>query len=120
MYLHNTRIIQDTHHKALQASNQEILTLLHAQPTEIMQNVLMSEGTADADMGEYHDEMDQIAFVIFITNNSLHMIIILVYSIHKFIRIWILAATRCASTQLPLNSPVTSPMYGQRTCSYQI
>jgi hypothetical protein len=40
------------------ASNQEIWTLLHAQPTDIMQNVLMSDGTADATMGEYHNEMD--------------------------------------------------------------
>jgi hypothetical protein len=58
MYLRNTRIIQDAHRKALQASNQEILTLLHAQPADIMQNVLMSEGTADANMGKYYDEME--------------------------------------------------------------
>jgi hypothetical protein len=58
MYLRNTRIIQDAHRKALQALNQKILTLLHAQPTGIMQNLLMSEGTADADMGEYYDEME--------------------------------------------------------------
>jgi hypothetical protein len=38
--------------------NQEILTLQHAQPADIMQNVLMSEGLADAAMGEYHNEMD--------------------------------------------------------------
>jgi hypothetical protein len=38
--------------------NQEILTLLHAQPADIMQNVLMSEGITDANMGEYHNEMD--------------------------------------------------------------
>ncbi len=57
MYLCNKRIIQDAHHKAIQASNQEILTLQHAQPTNIMQNKLMSEGTADADMGKYYDEM---------------------------------------------------------------
>jgi hypothetical protein len=38
--------------------NKEFLTLLQAQPTDIMQNVLMSEGTADANMGKYHDEMD--------------------------------------------------------------
>jgi hypothetical protein len=35
-----------------------MLTLLHAQPADIMQNVLMSEGTADGNMGEYHNEMD--------------------------------------------------------------
>ena len=58
MYLHDTRIIQNSHSETLQASNQEILTLLHAQPADIMQNVLTSEGTADADMGEYHGEMD--------------------------------------------------------------
>jgi hypothetical protein len=58
MYLQDTRIIQDAHHKALRESNQEILTLLHAQPTDIMQNVLMSEGTTDTNMGEYHNEMD--------------------------------------------------------------
>ncbi len=63
MYLCNTRIIQDAHCKALRASNQEILTLLKAQPADIMQNVLMSEGTIDANMGEYYDEMDQIAFL---------------------------------------------------------
>ncbi len=53
-YLRITRIIQDAHCEALWASNQEILTLLQAQPADIMQNVLMSEGTADADMGEYY------------------------------------------------------------------
>jgi hypothetical protein len=58
MYLCDTRIIQDAHREALQVLNQEILTMLHAQPADIMQNVLMSEGTADANMGEYHDEMD--------------------------------------------------------------
>ncbi len=42
----------------LYKSNQEILTLLHAQPADIMQNILMSEGTPDADMGKYYDEMD--------------------------------------------------------------
>ncbi len=58
MYLHNTRIIQDAHRKALQVSNQDILTRLHTQPTDIMQNMLMSEGTANANMGEYYNEMD--------------------------------------------------------------
>ncbi len=55
MYLRDTRIIQDTHCKALRASNQEILTLLEAQPADIMQNVLTSEGTPDADMGKYYN-----------------------------------------------------------------
>jgi hypothetical protein len=59
MYLYNMRIIQDTHREALRVSNQEILTLLvHTQPADIMQNVLMTEGTADADMGEYHNKID--------------------------------------------------------------
>jgi hypothetical protein len=35
-----------------------IFSLLHAQPADIMQNMLGSEGTADAAMGEYHDKMD--------------------------------------------------------------
>jgi hypothetical protein len=50
--------LNKAHCQALRASNQEILTLLHAQPTDIMQNVLMSVGTADAAMGKYHNEMD--------------------------------------------------------------
>jgi hypothetical protein len=58
MYLCNTRIIQDAHCKALQLLNQEILALLHPQPADIMQNVLMSEGTADADMGKYCNEIN--------------------------------------------------------------
>jgi hypothetical protein len=58
MYLRNKRIIQDAHGKALQASNQEIFTLQHAHPADIMQNVLMSEGTADAGMDKYYNEMD--------------------------------------------------------------
>jgi hypothetical protein len=57
MYLHDRRIIQNALCKALQASNQEILTLLNAQPADIMQNVLMSEGTTDANMGECNNEM---------------------------------------------------------------
>jgi hypothetical protein len=62
-YLDNTRIIHNAHCKALQASHQEILTLLHAQPTDIMENMLMSEGTADANMGKYYDEMNLLAFL---------------------------------------------------------
>ncbi len=58
MYLRDARIIQDTHFKALQALNQEILTLPHAVPGDIMQKVQMSEGAADADMGKYYDEME--------------------------------------------------------------
>jgi hypothetical protein len=51
-------ILKKAHCKALRASNQEILILFYAQPTDIMQNVLMSKGTADATMDEYHNEMD--------------------------------------------------------------
>jgi hypothetical protein len=58
VYLHNTRIIQDAHCKVLQALNPEFSTLLHAQLTDIMQNMLMSEGTADADRGKSYNEMD--------------------------------------------------------------
>ncbi len=58
MYLPSTRISQDAHCKALQALNKEFSTLLHAQHAAIMQNMLMSEGIADANMGEYYDEMD--------------------------------------------------------------
>jgi hypothetical protein len=58
MYLCKMRIIQNAHRKALQVSNQEILTLLHAQPADIMQNMLMSEGTTDSDTSEYYDEID--------------------------------------------------------------
>ncbi len=58
LYLCDMRIIQDAYCKALRVLNRDILTMLHAQPADIMQNVLMSEGTADANMGEYYDEMD--------------------------------------------------------------
>jgi hypothetical protein len=37
---------------------QEILNILAAQPADIIQNALMSEGTVDGNMGEYHDDMD--------------------------------------------------------------
>jgi hypothetical protein len=53
-----SRNIQVAHSEALRVSNQEIPTLLHAQPADIMQNVLMSEGTADANIGKHYDEMD--------------------------------------------------------------
>jgi hypothetical protein len=36
-----------------------MLTLLHAQPADIMQNMLMSEGTADADTGKYHEKLNE-------------------------------------------------------------
>ncbi len=78
-----------------------------------MQNVLMSEGTADAAMGKYHNEMNWTALLIlelglgwsalfvFITNDSPHRIIILVDSIQIFIKLWIVAATQRASTHVP-------------------
>ncbi len=62
--------------------------------------------------GQIPQEMDWTALPIFITNDSLHTIIILVDSIHKFSRIHIPAATQHASIYSPLNSPVTSLMYG--------
>jgi hypothetical protein len=83
MYLHDTRIIQDAHCKALRALNKEILTLLQAQPTDIMQNVLMSEGTANADMGKYFDDMDWIIF--FMYSKMIHCIRSL-YSLFLLIR----------------------------------
>ncbi len=59
MYLRDTRVIQYAHHEALRASAREILNLLATQPTDMIQNALMSEGTVDADTGEYHDDMNQ-------------------------------------------------------------
>jgi hypothetical protein len=58
IYLHDTRIIRDAHRETLRALNQENFTLLHAQPADIMQTMLMSEDTADANMGKYHNDMD--------------------------------------------------------------
>ncbi len=58
MYLHDTRAIQDTHCKALQASMQEILNLLAAQLANITQNALLSKGTIDANTGKYKDDTD--------------------------------------------------------------
>ncbi len=56
MYLRDLRIIEDAHHEAPRVANQDFLTLPHAQPAYIMRNVLMSEGTANANMGKYHNE----------------------------------------------------------------
>ncbi len=36
----------------------EVLNHLAAQPADIIQNALMSEGTVDGNMGEYHDDID--------------------------------------------------------------
>jgi hypothetical protein len=58
MYLCDKRVIQDAHHKALRASTQEILNLLAAQPADIIQNALMSEGTVNSNMDEYQNDMD--------------------------------------------------------------
>jgi hypothetical protein len=37
---------------------QEIFNLLAAQPADIIQNTLMSEGTVNGNMCEYHNDMD--------------------------------------------------------------
>jgi hypothetical protein len=58
MHLCSTTVIQDAHQEALRASLLEILDLLAAQPADILQNALMSEGTVNGDMGKYHDDMD--------------------------------------------------------------
>ncbi len=70
MYLSDTIIIQGAHCKALWAPIQEMLTLLHAQPADIMQNMLMSDGTANANMGEYCNEMDWT--ISYIYNKMFH------------------------------------------------
>ena len=81
------KIIQDAHREAWWVSNQEILTLLHAQPANIMQNVLMSEGTADADMGEYYDDLDRtnLMFIIKMIHwkRSLYSLFPLIRKIHN-------------------------------------
>jgi hypothetical protein len=66
MYLWDTRVIQDAHCKALQASTQEILNLLVARPTDIIQNALMSEGTVNGNIGKYHNMtwIKQLIFII--------------------------------------------------------
>ncbi len=58
MYLCDTRVIQGVHHKVLRLSMEEIFNLLAAQPADIIQNTLMSEGTVDTNMGKYHNNMD--------------------------------------------------------------
>jgi hypothetical protein len=59
MYLRDTHVIQDQHHKALQASSDEVMDLISALPADILHLSTMSEGTGDEDdMGVYHDDMD--------------------------------------------------------------
>jgi hypothetical protein len=59
MYLHNTRIIQDQHRKALRALSEEVMDLVSALPDDILCLGIMSDGTGDEDnMGVYHDDMD--------------------------------------------------------------
>jgi hypothetical protein len=59
MYLHDTRVIQDQHHEALQASSEEVMDLVSALPDDILCISIMSDGTGDEDdMGVYHDNMD--------------------------------------------------------------
>ena len=59
MYLRDTRVIQDQHRKALQASSKEVMVLISALPADILHLSTMSEGTGDEDnMGVYHDDMD--------------------------------------------------------------
>jgi hypothetical protein len=59
MYLRDTRVIQDQHRKALQASSEEVMDLVSALPDDILRLSIMSDGTIDEDnMGVYHDDMD--------------------------------------------------------------
>jgi hypothetical protein len=59
MYLHDTRVIQDQHCKALRASYEEVMDLVSALPDDILCLSIMSNGTGDEDdMGLYHDNMD--------------------------------------------------------------
>ncbi len=59
MYLHDTRVIQDQHRKAFQASSKEVMDLISVLPADILRLSTMSEGTGDEDdMGVYHDDMD--------------------------------------------------------------
>jgi hypothetical protein len=57
MYLCGTRVIEDVYCKTVQASKQEKLNLLAAQPADIFQNTLMSEGTVNNNMGNYHNDL---------------------------------------------------------------
>jgi hypothetical protein len=54
MYLHDMRVIQDQHRKALRASSEEVMDLVSALPDDILCLSIMSNGTASNkdDMGE--------------------------------------------------------------------
>ena len=54
LYLHDTQVIQDIHHEALQSSLQEIIDRLEAQPEDIRRRTMMSDVIPDDNMGEYH------------------------------------------------------------------
>ncbi len=59
MYLRDTRVIQDQHHKALRALSEEVMDLVSALPDNILCLSIMSDGTGDEDnMGVYHGDMD--------------------------------------------------------------
>jgi hypothetical protein len=59
MYLRDTHVIQDQHHKALQASFEEVMDLISTLPADILCLSTMSKGTGDeANTGVYHDDMD--------------------------------------------------------------
>jgi hypothetical protein len=59
IYLHDTRVIQNQHHEALQASSKEVMDLISALPTDVLCLSTMSKETGDKDnMGVYHDDMD--------------------------------------------------------------
>ncbi len=59
MHFHDTRVIQDQHRKALQASSEEVMDLISILPADILHLSTMFEGTGDEDdMGVYHDDMD--------------------------------------------------------------
>jgi hypothetical protein len=59
MYLRDTRVIQDQHREALQASSKEVMDLISALPANILCLSTMSKRTGDKDdMGVYHDDMD--------------------------------------------------------------
>ncbi len=59
MYLCDTRVFQDQHRKALQASSKEVMDLISALPADILHLSTMSEGTGDEDnLGVYHNDTD--------------------------------------------------------------
>ncbi len=59
MYLHDMRVIQDQHRKALRVLSKEVMDLISVLPADILHLSTMSEGTGDEDdMGVYHDDMN--------------------------------------------------------------